>query len=59
MVDVTRPGAAVLPSFRDLPEVSHRVAVAVVAQAVLDGVNGVPVIDPEAAVTAATWHPAY
>lgn len=59
MVDVTRPGAAVLPSFRDLAEVSHRVAVAVVAQAVRDGVNGVAVSDPEAAVTAATWHPAY
>jgi len=31
----------------------------VVAQAVRDGVNGVAVPDPEAAVTAATWHPAY
>ncbi|MCI4657984.1 NAD-dependent malic enzyme [Cryobacterium zhongshanensis] len=59
MVDVTRPGAAVLPSFRDLPEVSRRVAVAVVAQAVRDGVNGVAIADPEAAVAAATWHPAY
>jgi malic enzyme len=49
----------VLPSFRDLPEVSRRVAVAVVAQAVRDGVNGVPISDPEAAVAAARWHPGY
>ncbi|MEC5151475.1 NAD-dependent malic enzyme [Cryobacterium sp. GrIS_2_6] len=59
MVDVTRPGAAVLPSFRDLPEVSRRVAVAVVTRAVRDGVNGVAIADPEAAVAAATWRPGY
>lgn len=60
MVDTAQPGAAVLPPFSALPEVSHRVAVAVVRRAIRDGVNTVPIAeaDAERAVTAATWHPA-
>jgi malate dehydrogenase (oxaloacetate-decarboxylating) len=59
MVDTAVPGAAVLPPFSVLPEISHRVAVAVVTQAIKDGLNSVEITDPEAAVTAATWHPGY
>jgi malate dehydrogenase (oxaloacetate-decarboxylating) len=49
---------ALFPSVRRLRDVSRAVGVAVVKQAVADGVAA-PVADPQAAVAAAMWEPVY
>jgi malate dehydrogenase (oxaloacetate-decarboxylating) len=57
--DATAPGAAILPSVTSLRAVSAAVAEAVARAAVAEGLAGVPVPDPAAAVAAAMWTPAY
>ena len=59
LVDTTKPGAAAIPPVSLLATFSNTVAVAVAEQAVADGLNGVSVDDPAAAVTAARWEPRY
>ncbi len=53
------PGAAILPPVTSLRAVSAAVAEAVARAAVAEGLAGVPVPDPAAAVAAAMWTPAY
>jgi malate dehydrogenase (oxaloacetate-decarboxylating) len=57
--DAAAPGAAILPPVTTLRGVSAAVAAAVVRAAVAEGLAGVPVPDPAAAVAAAMWTPAY
>ena len=56
MIDVDKPGTAVLPPVADLKEISRRVATAVAAQAVQEGLNREPIEDVDAAVAKAQWH---
>lgn len=56
MIDVDKPGTAVLPPVADLKEISRRVATAVAAQAVDEGLNREPIEDVDAAVAKAQWH---
>ena len=59
LVDVTEPGAPLLPPIADLRAVSASVAVAVVEAAVREGLAQAEVTDPLAQVTAAMWEPVY
>lgn len=59
LVDLRRPGAALLPSMTDLRLVSATVAVAVVRAAQAEGLAGVEVPDVIQAVTEAMWQPVY
>lgn len=59
MVDVSRPGAAVLPHVENLRAVSATVAVAVAQQAAADGVARATISDPVQAVQDAMWQPTY
>jgi malate dehydrogenase (oxaloacetate-decarboxylating) len=59
LVDVTEPGAALLPAVADLRAVSATVAVAVVRAAVEEGLARAEVTDPLAQVHAAMWEPVY
>lgn len=59
MIDVEVPGVAVLPPVSSITEISRRVAIAVAAQAVAEGVNRAPVEDIPAAVAAQTWQIGY
>ena len=59
MVDVSRPGAGLLPEVADLRSVSANVATAVAEQAARDGVAGVELPDPAQAVRDAMWEAAY
>jgi malate dehydrogenase (oxaloacetate-decarboxylating) len=59
LVDVTQPGASLLPSISDLRPVSATVAVAVVRAAVEEGLAQAEVTDPLAQVHAAMWEPVY
>lgn len=56
MIDVDKPGTAVLPPVADLKEISRRVATAVAEQAVQEGLNREPIEDVDAAVAKAQWH---
>ncbi len=56
MIDVSRPGAAVLPAVNDLKEISRRVATAVARQAVEEGLNREEIGDVDEAVAKAQWH---
>jgi malate dehydrogenase (oxaloacetate-decarboxylating) len=58
LVDVSRPGAGVLPDVANLRESSATVAVAVARQAVKDGVAQ-PLADPIQAVQNAMWQAVY
>jgi malate dehydrogenase (oxaloacetate-decarboxylating) len=58
LVDVSQPGAGVLPDVSNLRESSATVAVAVAKQAVEDGVAE-PLDDPVQAVQDEMWHAAY
>lgn len=59
IVDVTKPGAPVLPSVAKITEFSQRIA-EVVAQSVVDQkLNREPIADVKQAVTAAKWTPEY
>jgi malate dehydrogenase (oxaloacetate-decarboxylating) len=59
LVDVTRPGAGVLPEVENLRSVSATVAVAVVGQAHQDGVADAHLTDPIQAVQDAMWQATY
>ena len=59
LVDVTEPGASLLPAVADLRPVSATVAVAVVRAAVEEGLAQAEVTDPLAQVHAAMWEPVY
>ncbi|MDO0929885.1 NAD-dependent malic enzyme [Streptomyces sp. TG1A-8] len=58
-VDVSAPGAALLPPVEDLRESSAITATAVVRAALRDGVATRPIEDPEQAVRSSMWEPAY
>lgn len=58
-LDVTAPGAALLPDVTDIREVSPAVAVAVYEAAHADGVARVALDDPAGAIRAAMWQPTY
>jgi malate dehydrogenase (oxaloacetate-decarboxylating) len=55
LVDVSRPGAGVLPSIENLRATSVTVAVGVARQAMQEGVAQVELPDPERAVRDAMW----
>jgi malate dehydrogenase (oxaloacetate-decarboxylating) len=59
LVDVSRPGAGLLPEVENLRAVSASVAVAVARQAIEDGVADADLPDPVQAVQDAMWHAAY
>ena len=59
LVDVTEPGASLLPAISDLRPVSATVAVAVVRAAVEEGLAQADITDPLAQVHAAMWEPVY
>jgi malate dehydrogenase (oxaloacetate-decarboxylating) len=59
LVDVSRPGAGLLPEVENLRAVSATVAVAVAKQAVEDGVAEADLPDPVQAVQDAIWRAAY
>jgi malate dehydrogenase (oxaloacetate-decarboxylating) len=56
LVDVSRPGAGLLPDLENLRAVSATVAVAVARQAIEDGVAQAELPDPVQAVQEAMWH---
>jgi malate dehydrogenase (oxaloacetate-decarboxylating) len=59
LVDVSPPGAAVLPLVENLRTSSATVAVAVAEQAATDGVARVELSDPVQAVQEAMWQASY
>ncbi len=59
IIDYTRPGAPILPEVGLLKEISRKVAIAVVTQAVKDHVNRVDIEDPEQAVDQCIWKARY
>jgi malate dehydrogenase (oxaloacetate-decarboxylating) len=59
LVDVSFPGAGVLPQVESLRATSATVAVAVARQAAIDGVAQVDLHDPVEAVQEAMWHATY
>jgi malate dehydrogenase (oxaloacetate-decarboxylating) len=59
LVDVTTPGASLLPQVDDLREVSATVAVAVAAQAAEEGLARVDLDNPIQQVQDAMWQPEY
>ena len=59
LVDVSAPGAALLPPVSDLRRVSAAVAVAVAKAADAEGLAQVDVSDPIGQVHAAMWQPDY
>jgi malate dehydrogenase (oxaloacetate-decarboxylating) len=59
MVDVSMPGASLLPHVEDLREVSATVAVAVAAQAVEEGLARVDLPNPIQQVQDRMWRPEY
>jgi malate dehydrogenase (oxaloacetate-decarboxylating) len=59
LVDVSRPGAGLLPDVENLRASSASVAVAVARQAARDGVAQVDLTDPVQAVQDAMWHATY
>jgi malate dehydrogenase (oxaloacetate-decarboxylating) len=59
LVDVSRPGAGLLPEVENLRAVSATVAVAVAKRAVGDGVAAADLADPVQAVQDAIWQATY
>ncbi len=59
LVDVSSPGAGVLPQVESLRATSATVAVAVARQAAIDGVAQVDLHDPVEAIQEAMWHATY
>jgi malate dehydrogenase (oxaloacetate-decarboxylating) len=59
LVDVSSPGAGVLPQVESLRATSATVAVAVARQAAIDGVAQVDLHDPVEAIQEAMWHASY
>ncbi len=59
IIDVTKPGAAVLPPVSELTKFSETVAVAVATEAVKEGLNTVNADNPAENVKANKWYPVY
>ena len=59
IIDVTKPGAAVLPPVSELTKFSESVAVAVATEAVKEGLNTVHADNPAENVKANKWYPVY
>jgi malate dehydrogenase (oxaloacetate-decarboxylating) len=59
LVDVTAPGASLLPQVDDLREVSATVAAAVATQALKEGLARADLPDPDQQVRDAMWQPEY
>ena len=59
IIDVTKPGAAVLPPVSELTRFSETVAVAVATEAVKEGLNTVNADNPAENVKANKWYPVY
>lgn len=59
IVDVSQPGASVLPPFKDVAEVSHKVAVAVALKAQEQGLAQSSEKDMYKAVDGLKWRPVY
>jgi malate dehydrogenase (oxaloacetate-decarboxylating) len=59
LVDVSTPGASLLPLVENLREVSAAVGVAVAKQATAEGLARVPLTDPVQQVQDAMWQPEY
>ncbi len=59
IIDVTKPGAAVLPPVSELTRFSETVAVAVATKAVKEGLNTVNADNPAENVKANKWYPVY
>ena len=59
IVDITQPGAAVLPPVSRITEFSERIAIGVAQEALRQGLNREPVSDVQAAVRALKWTPTY
>jgi malate dehydrogenase (oxaloacetate-decarboxylating) len=59
LVDVSTPGASLLPQVENLREVSATVAVAVAKRALEEGLAQVPLTDPVQQVQDAMWQPQY
>ncbi len=59
LVDVSTPGASLLPQVENLREVSATVAVAVARQAAREGLAQVSLTDPVQQVQDAMWRPVY
>jgi malate dehydrogenase (oxaloacetate-decarboxylating) len=59
LVDVSQPGAGLLPEVDSLRAMSATVAVAVAIRAVEDGVAQADLPDPVQAVQDAIWHAEY
>ena len=59
IIDVTKPGAAVLPPVSELTKFSETVAVAVATEAVKEGLNTVNADNPTENVKANKWYPVY
>ncbi|PRY82378.1 malate dehydrogenase (oxaloacetate-decarboxylating) [Alkalibacterium olivapovliticus] len=59
MLDLSKPGEALLPDVSKLREVSKLVATAVITKAVEDKVSRVPIKEPAEAVEESIWEPVY
>ncbi|MCR4943971.1 MAG: NAD-dependent malic enzyme [Clostridium sp.] len=59
IVDVNKPGAAILPPVSKLTEFSHKIAETVVNSVVKQGLNREEITDAKSAVESAKWYPEY
>lgn len=59
IVDVNKPGAAILPPVSKLTEFSHTIAETVVNSVVKQGLNREEITDAKSAVESAKWYPEY
>lgn len=59
IVDVTKPGAAILPPVAKITEFSQRIAETVVRSVVEQGLNREEITDAKAAVEKVKWYPEY
>ncbi|NNU77060.1 NAD-dependent malic enzyme [Clostridium estertheticum] len=57
--DFSKPGAAILPSVEKVREASKLVAIAVVKQAIKEGLNRIEIVDVKKAVEDSIWEPIY
>jgi len=57
--DFSKAGAAILPSVEKLREASKLVAIAVVEQAIREGLNRIEITDAKKAVEDSIWEPSY
>ncbi|MCB2306407.1 NAD-dependent malic enzyme [Clostridium estertheticum] len=55
----SKPGAAILPSVEKVREASKLVAIAVVKQAIKEGLNRIEIVDVKKAVEDSIWEPIY